>query len=164
MSIFKKLLSVFGRKKEPDEVSMLNSSCNTTFEKIFLKCRSQLGNELIEIMNIKRSIVDAANSQYTSQLLVKKILSLIYSYLNLAGSYVDSINSLNKPESCDPTVLDAVKANKEKLDQIHSLIKSLSLKLSLNATEAEMECDLEETINEALALNNVLTQNMRRRI
>lgn len=163
MSVFKNFLSKFRKKENKNELSELNKSCNMVFERIFNRCRQELGSELLEIMNIKKSIMDISNREsFTSiqELLAKKILSLIHSYLNLADSYVKSANSLKGLSNSPSEIDDIIKANKEKLNQIHSLIKSLNLQLNLNSTDTSISSESEEIINEAIALNNVLQERM----
>ena len=166
MSMLKKILSWFGKSNKQDEISQLNNSCNILFEQVFNKCRQEFGSELIDIMNIKKRIIEAKHSAGTDvrELLSKKILTLIITYLELANTYVNSINSLKNLNDCDSQITDIAKANREKLTGMYSLIKSLNLQMNLNSIEAVMADEFQDIINEAVALNNVMEEKVKKKI
>ena len=167
MSFLKNLLLKFIKPSLPKEIQILSDSCNTIFQRIFNKCRRELGQELIEVINIKKNAVENLsadeNNASMKALLVKKILVLTEAYLTLAENHANCMEGSRNLSTEESTSSDLIKTNREKLAQIASLLKSLNVQLNLNSDSCLTE-DIEETINEALALNNVLDENYKRKL
>jgi len=167
MSFLEKLLLKFKKPSLPKEIKLLSNSCNTIFQRIFNKCRIDLGQELIAVINIKKNAVESfiadKNNASIKALLVKKILVLTETYLTLAENHANCMKNSKNLSSADSTSSDLIKANRQKLAQIVSLLESLNVQLNLNSDSCLTE-DIEDTINEALALNNVLDENYKRKL
>ncbi|MGE5472813.1 MAG: hypothetical protein ACM3UU_01190 [Ignavibacteriales bacterium] len=166
MGFLNNLLSKFQKPSASKEIEALSNSCNTLFQRIFNKCRRELGQELIEVINIKKNALESFKSSGSDAdlkaLLVKKILILTETYLKLAENHANCMEGLNNSSS-ESTSSELIKANREKLTQIVSLLKSLNVQLNLNSDSSFVE-DSEDVINEAMALNNVLDDTFKNKL
>lgn len=166
MGFLNNLLSRIKKPSIPKEIYTLSNSCNVMFTRIFNKCRRELGQELIEVMNIKKSAIEKLDSDIEKNikvLLVKKILLLVETYLKLAENYSSCMEGSRNFSPSESTASELIKANREKLSQVVSLLKSLNVQLNLNSDSCFAE-DSDEIINEALALNNVLNDNLKNKL
>jgi len=164
MGFLNNLLSKFKKPFVSKDIEALSNSCNAIFQRIFNKCRRELGQELIEVINIKKNAIESLKASGSASslkaLLVKKILVLTETYLKLAENHANCMESSRNLSTTEATASNLIEANREKLTQIASLLKSLNVQLNLNSDSCFAE-DSEEIINEALALNNVLDENLK---
>jgi len=167
MAFLVNLFSKFKKSSIPKEIAALSNSCDTMFQRIFNKCRREIGQELIDVINIKKnaieSLKDSNNDANLKSLLVKKILVLVEMYLNHAENYTNCLEGSRNLSKTESTSAELINASKEKLTQIVSLLKSLNVQLNLNSDSCFVE-DSDEIINEALALNNVLDENFKNKL
>lgn len=162
MGIFDKLFSVF--KSKPSEIELLDESCNLTFRKVFAKCRYALGQELLDVINAKKTAMEKFQSfkgkEHVQEMIIEEILSLTKSYMTLADAHVDLLSAVKLSQKDNS---EEIERSREKLSQIFTLINSLCLQLNLEAKE-NLSSEQEDIINEATALNNVLEENAKKKI
>lgn len=167
MGILSSLFSKFQKSSVLKEIEALSNSCNIIFQRIFNKCRRELGQELIEVINIKKNAIETLKASGSDAdlkaLLVKKILILTETYLKLAESHANCMAGLNNSPNSESVSSELIKANRERLTQIVSLLKSLNVQLNLNSDSTFVE-DCDDAINQALALNNVLDENLKNKL
>ncbi|MCX7748134.1 MAG: hypothetical protein N2645_14800 [Clostridia bacterium] len=158
-------LKIFSKKKEESyKIENLNEICNGNFERLFNKCKSQLGQELVELMNLKKSLMEGLNiesSQNTiKESLAQKILSLIILYFKLAESYVNILNNSKNIVLEEAGIEKVLVADREKLRRVYYLIASLHVQFCLNQCNIAYADEFDDIFSEAAALNKVLKENL----
>ncbi|WP_010244958.1 hypothetical protein [Acetivibrio cellulolyticus] len=158
--IIEKLFKSQSLKRPKSEIASLGKKCNSTFEDIYTRCRIEFGRELVELMDIKRRLVEkcepVGNCTPLQEMLVKKILQLMCLYFELA----DSLVSLKAADTADMTVIQHVDGTKDKMNRIYSLITSLNNQFYMKADETNFKESCDDLINEAEALSNVIDESI----
>ena len=165
--LFKKISQTLARlnnrnpsPKPKSTIDAINKKCNKLFENIYARCRIDFGRELLELMDIKKHVVEKCQTEETctpvQEMLAKKIIELIVLYFNIA----DSLVAMQKIDSTGQMVGDYINLTKDKMLKIQELIKTLNNQFYIKSEDSASQERCDDLINEAEALKNVIKQSI----
>lgn len=159
MRIINRMKALFKGSKPKNEIQQLNESCNKAFQSAFESCKVEYGRELVELMDIKRSLVDTEHATNSitplQEMLLKKILELMKLYFKFSEVCV----SIKKHSKCDAKVMEHLNNTIGRMDKVYSMIGSLNGQFYMRDEDGDMVPGSQDLINEAEALCNVLREN-----